>query len=173
MDGSEGEITQGPAAGIAFRDLRVGDAGWLIQRHAELYAAEEGFDASFEALVAEILADYIRNRDPSCERAWIAHRGAERLGSIFCVREGTPGIAKLRLFLLEPSARGLGLGHRMLNMCTRYARDVHYRKMVLWTHESHHAACALYAAHGFRLTASEPVHSFGRDLVEQSWEIDL
>jgi len=158
---------------VAFRDLAIGDAGWLIQRHAELYAEEDGFDATFEPLVAGILAEYMHNRDPSCERAWIAHAGGRRLGSVFCVREGTPGVAKLRLFLLEPSARGQGLGHRMLELCLSYARETGYRKMVLWTHESHRAACALYAAHGFALARSAPVHNFGRDLVEQSWEIVL
>jgi len=158
---------------ITLHDLQVGDAGWLIQRHAELYAAEEGFDASFEPLVAGILADYMRNRDPSCERAWIARCGGRRLGSIFCVRGGAPGVAKLRLFLIEPEARGQGLGHRLLDACLAYARNKGYRRMELWTHESHAAACALYAKHGFRLVRSEPVRNFGRDLVEQSWEIDL
>ncbi len=158
---------------VTFRDLAIGDAGWLIQRHAELYAENDGFDASFEALVAEILAAYIRDHDPAQERAWIAHRGDQRLGSIFCVREGTPGIAKLRLFLLEPAARGMGLGHQLLTLCTDFARDAGYRTLRLWTHESHRAACALYARNGFRLTASIPVRNFSQDLVEQSWEIDL
>lgn len=158
---------------VTFSDLQIGDAGWLIQRHAELYARDEGFDATFEALVAEILAAYIRDHDPSCERAWIARLGEERLGSIFCVREGAPGVAKLRLFLLEPKARGLGLGQRLLQMCMAYARACGYRRLVLWTHESHEAACALYRRHGFRLTEAKPAFSFGRQLVEQSWEIDL
>ncbi|MHC0054879.1 GNAT family N-acetyltransferase [Actibacterium sp. D379-3] len=158
---------------ITFRDLAIGDAGWLIQRHAELYAAHDGFDATFEPLVAEILVDYMRNRDPDCERAWIAHCGDQRLGSIFCVREGTPGVAKLRLFLIEPAARGHGLGHTLLGLCMEYARATGYRRLTLWTHESHKAACALYAAHGFRRVKSVPVRSFGQDLVEQSWEIDL
>lgn len=158
---------------VAFRDLAIGDAGWLIQQHAELYAANDGFDHTFEALVAEILADFIRNRDPACERAWIAHRGAERLGSIFCVRGATPGEAKLRLFLLVPAARGLGLGHALLTLCTGFARDRGYDRLALWTHESHRAACALYQRHGFRLIASRPVRNFGQPLVEQNWEIDL
>ncbi|WP_212523967.1 GNAT family N-acetyltransferase [Actibacterium sp. MT2.3-13A] len=158
---------------ITLHDLQIGDAGWLIQRHGELYAAEEGFDASFELLVAEILTGYMRTRDPSRERAWIAWRGGRRIGSIFCVRAGPPEVAKLRLFLIEPEARGQGLGHRLLEACLGYAREKGYRRMVLWTHESHRAACALYARHGFRLAESAPVHNFGRDLVEQSWEIDL
>lgn len=154
---------------VELRDLAPGDAGWLIQQHAELYAAEEGFDHTFEPLVAEILAGFIRDHDPACERAWIATQGAERLGSIFCVRDDA-STAKLRLFLLVPQARGLGLGKRMLGECLDFARAAGYRRMRLWTHESHRAACALYAAHGFALTDSRAVHSFGRDLVEQTWE---
>ena len=158
---------------VTLRDLAIGDAGWLIQRHAELYAQDEGFDETFEAVVAEILAAYIRNRNPDTERAFIAVSGTRRLGSIFCVQSGTPGVAKLRLFLLEPEARGLGLGKRLLTECLEYARAKNYRKMQLWTHESHRAACALYQEFGFELTASQPVRNFGVDLVEQTWEIDL
>jgi GNAT superfamily N-acetyltransferase len=158
---------------ITIRNLAIGDAGWLIQRHAELYAENDGFDESFEALVAEILAAFIRDHDPETERAFIAVHGTRRLGSIFCVQSGMPGVAKLRLFLLEPEARGLGLGKRLLTECLDYARSRGYRKMQLWTHESHRAACALYRQFGFELTASKPVRSFGVDLVEQSWEIDL
>ena len=154
------------------RDLEIGDAGWLIEQHGRLYALEEGFDRTFEALVAEILADYIRNHDPAYERAWIAVEGGQRLGSIFCVRldEKT---AKLRLFLLLPEARGKGLGRHLLDACMTFARQKGYAKMQLWTHESHRAACALYRSAGFTLVASKPVRSFGVDLVEQSWEIDL
>lgn len=157
---------------IELRNLAIGDAGWLIQQHGMLYAAEEGFDETFEALVAEILAGYIRDHDPTCERAWIAWRGGERLGSIFCVRQDAE-TAKLRLFLIVPGARGLGLGHRLLQTCMDWARARGYRRMALWTHESHRAACALYAGHGWCCTRSEPVHNFGVDLVEQAWEIDL
>lgn len=156
---------------VTLRDIAIGDAGWLIQRHGELYAAAEGFDASFEVLVAEILADFLRNHDPDRERAFIAVTdGGTRLGSIFCVDGGEPGVAKLRLFLLEPEARGLGLGQRLLEACLGFARDVGYLKMRLWTHESHKAACTLYARNGFYCVATAPVHSFGVDLVEQTWE---
>jgi GNAT superfamily N-acetyltransferase len=158
---------------VTLRDLEIGDAGWLIERHAVLYAREAGFDASFEALVAEILAAYIRNRDPATERAFIAVDDGRRLGSVFCVRSGEPGTAKLRLFLLEPEARGRGLGQRLLDACLGFAREVGYERLRLWTHESHRAACALYARNGFHLTDSRPVHSFGQDLVEQTWEIAL
>jgi GNAT superfamily N-acetyltransferase len=157
---------------VILRDLRPGDAGWLIMRHAELYARDEGFDQSFEVLVAEILAAFLRDHDPACERGWIAERDGLRLGSIFCVKAGE-GVAKLRLFLIEPAARGTGLAPRLLQSCMGWARARGYRRMELWTHESHRAACRLYARTGFRLTGSRPVHNFGCDLVEQSWEIDL
>ena len=157
---------------VSLRDLEIGDAGWLIQQHAELYATAEGFDETFEPLVAEILADFIRNHDPTCERAWIATRNGERLGSIFCVRQDET-TAKLRLFLLVPWARGLGLGKMLLNECMGYAREKGYARMQLWTHESHRAACALYESHGFELIDSKPVHSFGCDLIEQTWAITL
>jgi GNAT superfamily N-acetyltransferase len=158
---------------VTLRDLELGDAGWLIERHAVLYAREAGFDATFEALVAEILAAYIRNRDPATERAFIAVERGRRLGSIFCVQSDEPGVAKLRLFLLEPEARGRGLGQRLLDACLGFAREAGYRRLRLWTHESHRAACALYTRNGFRLTESRPVHSFGQNLMEQTWETDL
>ena len=157
---------------VILRDLEIGDAGCLTEQHGRLYAREEGFDKTFEALVAEILADFIRNQDPTCERGWIAEQDGRRLGSIFCVRldEAT---AKLRLFLTLPEARGTGLGRRLLDECMRYARGRGYTRMQLWTHESHRAACALYARTGWRCVSSKPVPSFGVDLIEQSWEIDL
>lgn len=158
---------------VTLRDLEIGDAGWLIERHAVLYARDDGFDATFEALVTEILAAYIRSRDSATERAFIAVEDGRRLGSIFCVQSGEPGVAKLRLFLLEPEARGRGLGQRLLDACLGFARDTGYDRLRLWTHESHRAACALYARNGFRLTESRPVRSFGQDLVEQTWETDL
>lgn len=158
---------------VILRDIAIGDAGWLVQAHAELYARHEGFDETFEPLVAEILVDFLRNRDRSCERAFIAVRGDARLGSIFCVKSGTEGVAKLRLFLVMPEARGQGLGRILLESCLDHARNTGFRRMVLWTHESHKAACALYEKRGFALTRSEPVRSFGVDLVEQTWEIDL
>jgi len=158
---------------VTFRDLDPGDAGWLIERHAVLYTRDEGFDATFEALVAEILAAYIRRHDPATERAFIAVEDGRRLGSVFCVQSGEPGVAKLRLFLLIPEARGRGLGQRLLDACLGFAREAGYDRLRLWTHESHEAACALYARNGFELIASCPVRSFGVDLVEQTWEIGL
>lgn len=157
---------------IELRDLVPGDAGWVISRHGALYAAEAGFDASFEALVAEIAADFLRRRDPVCERGWIAWKGGRRVGCVFCVKV-SDDVAKLRLFLLEPDMRGRGLGRLLLTAVLDFARSKGYRQLTLWTHESHRAACALYAAAGFTLTASKPVHNYGCDLIEQEWQIAL
>jgi DNA-binding MarR family transcriptional regulator/ribosomal protein S18 acetylase RimI-like enzyme len=154
---------------VQLRALEPGDAGWIVARHAALYAADEGFDATFEALVAEILAAFIRNHDPARERGWIAAHGAQQLGSIFCV-QGEDGTAKLRLFFVEKAARGTGLAQQMLETCMAFARDAGYPSMRLWTHESHRAAGRLYARNGFALTDSRATRSFGQDVVEQTWE---
>lgn len=164
-----GAVNKAMQHDIQFRDLAPGDAGWVIMRHAEFYGENDGFDAGFERLVAGILAKYLTSRDPTCERAWIGHRDAQRLGSVFCVKGPEPGQAKLRLFFVEPAARGQGLGLKLLTLCTDWARETGRRELVLWTHESHRAACALYAQNGFTLTSSQPVHSFGKSLVEQHW----
>lgn len=148
------------------------DVAWLVTQHGELYAAEEGFDDSFGPLVAGILADFVADHDPTRERGWIAMSGGQRLGSIFCVSAGGE-TAKLRMFLLTQQARGKGLGKRLLTECMAFAGACGYRDMVLWTHESHKAACALYASFGWELVESKPVHSFGVDLIEQSWRVDL
>ncbi|MFD1193451.1 GNAT family N-acetyltransferase [Seohaeicola saemankumensis] len=156
----------------AFRPFTPADAAWLAERHGTLYAQAEGFDDTFAPLVAGILADFIADHDPAREAGWIVEAGGKAVGSIFCVRLDDH-TAKLRLFLLEPVMRGRGLGQRMLAHCMGFARKAGYARMELWTHESHKAACALYAANGWRLAAWKPVHSFGVDLVEQSWKIDL
>ena len=157
---------------VVLRAFTAEDVDWLVDRHATLYARDEGFDESFGRLVREILEDFVASHDSSCERGWIAERDGQRLGSIFCVRLSETE-AKLRLFFLLPEARGLGLGKRLLQTCMGFAKGRGYLKMQLWTHESHEAACALYKAFGWQLTESKPVHSFGVDLVEQSWEITL
>ncbi len=157
---------------ITLRPFRAGDAPWLVEQHDALYTRDEGFDDSFGPLVARILEDFIANNDPACEQGWIAEQEGQRLGSIFCVKQDDQ-TAKLRLFLLVPEARGKGLGKRLLTTCMGFARDVGYHEMVLWTHESHAAACGLYRAYGWELIDSKPVHSFGVDLVEQSWRIRL
>lgn len=148
------------------------DHAWLVERHTTLYAQAEGFDATFGPLVDSILYDFECSHDASCEAGWVARGGNRRLGSIFCVDQGNR-TAKLRLFLLDPAARGQGLGARLLRHCMEFAADHGYRRMTLWTHESHKAACALYRRFGWQCVSSVPVHSFGVDLIEQQWEIDL
>lgn len=157
---------------IVLRQFRAEDAPWLVERHQTLYAAAEGFDDTFGPLVADILAAFVADHDPERERGWIAEEDGQRLGSIFCVRLSDE-VAKLRLFLLVPEARGKGLGKRLLATCMGFAKDHGYREMQLWTHESHTAACALYRAAGWELTDATPVTSFGVPLVEQSWRITL
>jgi len=165
-------LPDGAMVQITTRRFTAQDADWLITMHGRLYGRDDGFDASFQTLVGEIVHEFIANHDPSCEQGWVAERDGERLGSIFCVRlSGTT--AKLRLFLITPQARGAGLGKRLLAECMGYARATGYKHMQLWTHESHKTACALYAATGWRLSSSKPVHNYGVDLVEQTWEIDL
>lgn len=148
------------------------DGPWVSARHGALYAAEEGFDASFEILVAGIVADFVATRQEGRDAGWIGWRDGQRMGSIFVVEEA-PGVAKLRLFLLEPEARGTGLAQRMLETALGFARDHGYRKMRLWTHESHAAAGRIYARNGFRLVESEAKRSFGQDVIAQIWERDL
>ena len=157
---------------ITLRAFRATDANWVIDRHAALYAAEEGYDASFRDLVAGIVAGFVAGHDPAREEGWIAERAGERLGSIFVVTE-TPDLAKLRLVLLDPPARGTGLAGRMLETALEFARAAGYTRMRLWTHESHIAAGKLYARHGFHLVSSTPGHQFGQSVVDQIWERDL
>ena len=158
-------------AQISFRCFEPRDLDWLVEAHGTLYAREEGFDDSFGPLVASILEDFLQTHDPERERGWVAERAGHRLGSIFCVQADRAGWAKLRLFLLVPEARGFGLGQELLQTCLGFARGVGYDGMTLWTHKSHAAACALYAKNGFTAVDEQPVHSFGCDLIEQTWEI--
>ncbi|APX11901.1 GNAT family N-acetyltransferase [Tateyamaria omphalii] len=153
---------------VHLRPFVAADTDWLVTQHGDLYAREAGFDDSFGPLVRSILEAFNADHDPVCERGWIAEAGGTRLGSIFCVREDAV-TAKLRLFLLVPEARGRGAGQMLLGQCMSFAREVGYDGMSLWTHESHAAACALYARNGWDLVASKPVRSFGQDLVEQRW----
>ena len=148
--------------------FEAADTDWLVEQHATLYARDEGFDDSFGPLVRSILDAFVADHDPARECGWIAQDGTTRLGSIFCVRLDAE-TAKLRLFLLVPEARGKGAGRQLLAQCMGCARDAGYAGMQLWTHESHKAACALYERTGWTLTESTPVHSFGQDLVEQTW----
>ncbi|WP_299042871.1 GNAT family N-acetyltransferase [uncultured Tateyamaria sp.] len=153
---------------VTLRPFVPSDTDWLVEAHGVLYAQAEGFDDTFGPLVRSILEAFNAAHDPSCEQGWIAEQDGQRLGSIFCVRH-THDTAKLRLFLLTPEARGKGIGRLLLAECMGFARASGFAGMTLWTHESHRAACALYARTGWDMVASKPVHSFGQDLVEQTW----
>jgi DNA-binding MarR family transcriptional regulator/GNAT superfamily N-acetyltransferase len=157
---------------ISLRAHRPGDLGWVVQRHGALYAAEHGYDARFEALVARIAARFIERLDPQRERCWIAEAGGEPLGCVFLVKK-SKAVAQLRLLLVEPAARGRGLGARLVEECVAFARSRGYRKLVLWTQSDLYAARSIYRAKGFKLVKKEPHASFGRRLVGENWSLDL
>ena len=149
-----------------------GDFGWMIGRNAVVYADEFGWDETYEALVARIVADYIERHDPRRERAWIAEVGGERVGAILCVRNDDD-VAQLRLLLVEPHARGLGVGTRLVDECLRFARRAGYSRIMLWTNDVLADARRIYERAGFELLEEEPHHSFGHDLVGQTWARSL
>jgi DNA-binding MarR family transcriptional regulator/GNAT superfamily N-acetyltransferase len=159
-------------AAFTLRPPRVGDVGWIAHRQGLLYATEYGWDASFEALAAEILGAFVRDFDPEWERGWVAEQNGVPVGSVFAVRKSKK-VAKLRLLYVEPSARGLGIGRRLVGECVAFARAKGYAKMTLWTQSSLTAARAVYEKAGFRLMAEERHHAFGKDLVGETWELDL
>ncbi len=159
-------------APASLRDPRPGDMGWVVQSHGALYASEYGFDAGFEALVAEIVAKYMTSFDASRERCWIADIEGRPVGSVFLVK-ASDDVAKLRLLLLDPAARGRGLGQRLVAECVSFARACGYRRMTLWTQSILVGARKIYQDAGFKLVASEPHRSFGQNLIGETWERDL
>ncbi|HYB86956.1 MAG TPA: helix-turn-helix domain-containing GNAT family N-acetyltransferase [Streptosporangiaceae bacterium] len=161
-----------PPAAFVLRPPAPGDLGWVVQRHGALYAAEYGWEASFEALVARIVADYAARDDHRGEAAWIAELDGEPAGCVFCMRK-TGTTAQLRLLLVEPRARGLGMGGRLVGECVSFARRSGYREIVLWTNDVLHAARRIYQRAGFQLISAQPHHAFGHDLVEQDWQLPL
>ncbi len=157
---------------FVLRDPEVGDLGWIVHRQARLYAKEYGWDWTFEALVADIVASFVRNFRPERERCWVAECEGEVVGSVFVVRDDDD-TAKLRLLYVEPSARGLGLGRRLVDECLRFAAAKGYRRVVLWTNDVLVSARRIYEAAGFTLVEQQPHRSFGKDLVGQVWARDL
>jgi DNA-binding MarR family transcriptional regulator/ribosomal protein S18 acetylase RimI-like enzyme len=159
-------------AQFLLRPPQPGDYGWVVHRHGALYAEEYGWDERFEALVAEVVAAFVQKHDPKRERCWIAERRGEVVGSVFVVKKSET-VAQLRLLYVEPSARGLGIGRRLVDECLRFARRTRYRKMTLWTQSTLTAARRIYAAAGFTLVRAEPHESFGYPLTAEIWETKL
>jgi GNAT superfamily N-acetyltransferase len=157
---------------VKLRAPLAGDMGRVVQMHGELYAREFGYDAAFEALVAEIAAGFVRGFKPKFERCWIAELNGEVVGSVFLVKV-SPKVSKLRLLIVDSRARGLGLGKRLTQACIRFARAAGYKKMVLWTQSHLAAARRIYQAEGFRLVSSEKHRSFGKRLVAEVWQLKL
>jgi DNA-binding MarR family transcriptional regulator/GNAT superfamily N-acetyltransferase len=157
---------------VVLRPHRLGDIGWITHRQAVLYAQEYGWDGTYEILAAEILAGIVRNFDPEREGSWIAERNGSVVGSVFVVR-GSDTVAKLRLLYVEPAARGLGLGRRLVDACIGFAREKRYQTLTLWTNDVLLPARRIYQAAGFTCVAREPHHSFGKDLVGETWNLTL
>jgi DNA-binding MarR family transcriptional regulator/N-acetylglutamate synthase-like GNAT family acetyltransferase len=158
---------------VTLRGPRPGDLGWTVERNAAVYAEEFGWDEEYEALVARIVADFAATRDPEREAVWIAEFDGRRAGCVFCVRDKEPGTARLRLLLVDPSARGHGIGRRLVEACISFARSADYSEIVLWTNDVLTGARSIYQRAGFELVGRQPHRSFGKDLVGQDWRLTL
>jgi GNAT superfamily N-acetyltransferase len=161
-----------PMTSYLLRTHEPGDIGWIIHRHGTVYSQEYGFDETFEALVADILVQFIRKHDSRRERIWIAEQDGERIGSVMIVDAGHH-VAQLRLLLVEPEARGKGLGRRLIDECTKFSRRNQYRKIKLWTQSNLAEARHLYMKAGFEMVEASPHKSFGQDLTAEVWELSL
>ena len=164
--------TEEPKVPYILRPLHVGDIGWIIHRQGVLYAGEYGWDETYEALVAEILSAFVKSFDPKFERSWIVEREGEVVGSVFVLRKSDE-VAKLRLLYVEPSARGLGIGRKLVAECIGFARSKGYKTLTLWTNDVLVSARRIYEASGFKLADEEGHHAFGKDLVGQNWDLAL
>ncbi|MFD9962626.1 GNAT family N-acetyltransferase [Amycolatopsis sp. NPDC058986] len=174
MDTIAGVVRGRPAApSLVLRSPRPGDLGWVVHRHGALYAREYGFNDRFEALTARVVADFADRRDDPGQAGWIAEVDGERVGSVFCMRAEDPQVAKLRLLLVEPSARGLGAGKRLVGECVGFARATGYAAMELWTVSVLTAARDIYRKNGFRLVGEEPTENFGPKLIGETWRLEL
>jgi len=158
---------------VILRQPRHGDFGWIVSRHAELYAQEYGWGDPFEGLCAQIVADFVNNYDATRERCWIAEMNGENVGTVMLVKDKEPGVARIRLLIVDPKARGLGLGARLTDECVKFSRAAGYTKITLWTHSILTAARHCYEKAGFTLTSSEPRHSWGKDVVAEFWDLKL
>ena len=170
----ESALGEAPAPQVPYvlRPPRAGDMGWIVARHGALYGEEYGWDERLEALTAEIVAAFVRNNDPKRERCWIAEREGENVGSVLLMRE-TQDIARLRLLLVEPKARGLGIGARLVDEALRFAREARYRQVTLWTQSVLTAARRIFERAGFKLIHRETHDTFGKKLIGETWELDL
>ncbi len=162
-----------PPATYTLRAPCHGDFGWMVAAHAVNYAREYGWGDPFEGLCAGIVADFVNNNDPSCERCWIAEVNGENVGCVMLVKDAAPGTARIRLLLVDPKGRGLGLGRRLTDECVQFARAAGYKKITLWTHSILTAARHIYQKAGFTLTSSEKRHTWGKDVVAEFWDMDL
>jgi DNA-binding MarR family transcriptional regulator/GNAT superfamily N-acetyltransferase len=170
----ERALGEAPAPEVPYilRPPRPGDMGWVVSQHGEVYGGEYGWDDRLEALTAEIVAAFVRNYDPKRERCWMAERDGEAVGSVFIVKDSDE-VARLRLLLVDPGARGLGIGNRLVEEAVRFSRDTGYRKVTLWTHSVLIAARRIYERAGFKLVASETHQEFGKELTGETWDLEL